>query len=68
MHPLNDLATINDELRLKDIERLGKLLADRKSARVVDKAKKAETEVLEQVYAHLEDGKWINEGMASEKH
>lgn len=59
---MNDLATINNELRLKDIERLSKIIEERLKSRVVDKTKKAETDILVAVLAHLETGKWISDG------
>lgn len=62
VNPIKDLKTINDELRLKDIERLSKILIERHQSRDQDKAKKAENEILQYVQTHLESGKWISEG------
>lgn len=62
VNPINDLNTINDELRLKDWERLKRILDDRLKSRVQDKTRKAENEILESVLLHLEDGKWISDG------
>lgn len=60
---MNDLQTINDELRLKDIDRLEKILEDGKKLRqAADKAKKAEFEVLGRVLEHVKSGKWVSDG------
>lgn len=57
------MKTINDELRLKDIERLTRIIEERAKSRVQqDKAKKVETEILQSVLEHLNSGKWITQG------
>lgn len=60
--PIRDLKIISDELRLKDVQRLTERVNDlsRQVSRGQDKTKKSELEVLEQVLAHLNDGKWIS--------
>lgn len=61
VNPERDLATISEELRLKDLDRLTNKVEDmrRACARGQDKTKKAELELLEGILSHLESGKWI---------
>lgn len=62
VNPINDMTTINYELRLKDIDRLEKVIEDRKKMRQMDKSKKAELDTLTRVLEHLTSGKWISDG------
>lgn len=64
VNPVNDLKTINDELRFKDIDRLSKVLEERLKSKALqqDKTKKIENEILQAALEHLKSGKWISEG------
>lgn len=63
VNPVRDMQTIDDELRMKDVERLTKIVDElqRVTARGQDKSKKAELEILEKVLTHVRDDKqWIS--------
>eukprot|EP01054_Gregarina_sp_Poly1_P010034 Gregarina_sp_Poly_1__10033@NODE_672_length_6835_cov_143_220597_g507_i0_p2_GENE_NODE_672_length_6835_cov_143_220597_g507_i0NODE_672_length_6835_cov_143_220597_g507_i0_p2_ORF_typecomplete_len392_score65_32YchFGTPase_C/PF06071_13/4_6e39MMR_HSR1/PF01926_23/4_8e28MMR_HSR1/PF01926_23/1_9e03FeoB_N/PF02421_18/8_1e08FeoB_N/PF02421_18/33MnmE_helical/PF12631_7/0_047Roc/PF08477_13/0_1Roc/PF08477_13/3_3e03Dynamin_N/PF00350_23/1_6AAA/PF00004_29/0_37TrwB_AAD_bind/PF10412_9/0_39RsgA_GTPase/PF03193_16/0_77RsgA_G len=62
VNPLDDLETISNELRFKDIERCKSRVEDYSKvvARGHDKSKAAELSILKEVLTHLESGKWIS--------
>eukprot|EP01055_Gregarina_sp_Pseudo9_P001325 Gregarina_sp_Pseudo_9__1324@NODE_1887_length_1275_cov_13_839806_g1751_i0_p1_GENE_NODE_1887_length_1275_cov_13_839806_g1751_i0NODE_1887_length_1275_cov_13_839806_g1751_i0_p1_ORF_typecomplete_len400_score128_48YchFGTPase_C/PF06071_13/5_9e02YchFGTPase_C/PF06071_13/4_7e39MMR_HSR1/PF01926_23/7_5e28MMR_HSR1/PF01926_23/7_1e03FeoB_N/PF02421_18/1_5e07FeoB_N/PF02421_18/5_7e02Roc/PF08477_13/0_063Roc/PF08477_13/4_1e02AAA/PF00004_29/0_056MnmE_helical/PF12631_7/0_064DUF87/PF01935_17/0_15DUF87/PF01935_17/5_8e0 len=64
VNPIDDLETISNELRLKDVERCKARVDDysKTVARGHDKSKAAELVVLKEVLEHLESGKWISAG------
>eukprot|EP01070_Trichotokara_eunicae_P003375 Trichotokara_eunicae@DN3329_c0_g1_i2.p1 len=64
VNPVADLKTINDELRLKDLDRVTKSVEEleRTTSKQNVKGKKEELEVLVKVKAWLEEEKWIVDG------
>ncbi|CEM35005.1 unnamed protein product [Vitrella brassicaformis CCMP3155] len=65
VNPVNDLVTIADELRMKDIQRLEDITVEPEkfTRRGADKQKKAELDILLKILAWVkEDGKWISAG------
>jgi obg-like ATPase 1 len=62
VNPINDMITITNELRLKDVDRLEGIIAEKKKNRLMDKSKKLELEVLETILEFLNSGQWISHG------
>eukprot|EP01068_Selenidium_serpulae_P010459 Selendium_serpulae@DN5469_c0_g1_i2.p1 len=65
VHPLNDLETISDELRLKDVERAERVVADLEKVANRTKTKKTQMDVdsAKKILDHLSTQKlWITKG------
>lgn len=68
VNPVNDLETISEELRLKDVERCERVVeemektATKGSQVPKEKQKKTHVEVLKLVLEHLRQKKWISQG------
>ncbi|KAF7457579.1 putative GTP-binding protein [Cryptosporidium felis] len=65
VNPTKDLETISNELRMKDLERVDKLMAElnRLTKNGTDRTKKeqvAALQILKDVHAHLDAGNWIS--------
>uniref|UniRef100_A0A0G4H425 Obg-like ATPase 1 n=1 Tax=Chromera velia CCMP2878 TaxID=1169474 RepID=A0A0G4H425_9ALVE len=68
VNPVNDLKTIADELRLKDIEFADRAVAEleKESKRGADKVKVAEMGMMEEVREWLKEGNWVSQGQSVE--